>query len=435
MKRIICTLAVLALFLCSLSFPASAAGLDYAFDSDVRTRAYIKSVTLPAEITEYVNIIYWETPIDFTVSAGEKSEGFSGEFLHRAVKLSEPFSGDITITFSETAIVSEIEIADKVPENAQFWEKNDGECDLLILSTHADDEQLFFAGVLPLYANNKDCETQVVYFTNHYDWPVRRHEALNGLWAVGVTRYPVWSDFPDAYAASRQTAINNLENAGFSEADALNFQIEQIRRFKPQVILGHDLAGEYGHGQHILNATLLTQAVVLASDGTAHPESAEKYGVHDTPKLYLHLYPENTVTLDLDTPIEGIGKTPYQLSKDGYSKHRSQAEFWFTAWLCGENGEYTSASQIDKYSPTLWGLYHSTVGPDTGKNDIFENLTFRSLQASEPLEQPPSSGTEAPEQAAPEQGTENSSYIGVIVSVLATIFSAIVWIYSLKLNK
>lgn len=431
-KRFIGVLLLASLFFSSFATKATAAGLDYAFDNDVRTRADIKSVTIPADTTQYVNIIYWETPTNFTVSAGDKSENFTGEFLHRAVRLCEPFLGDITITFSETAAVSEIEIADNVPADAQFWEKNDSECDLLILSTHADDEQLFFAGVLPLYATNKDCETQVVYFTNHYDWPVRRHEALNGLWAVGVTRYPVWSDFPDAYATSRQTAINNLENAGFSEADAMGFQIEQIRRFKPQVILGHDLAGEYGHGQHILNATLLTDAVALASDGTAHPESAEKFGTHDTPKLYLHLYPENTVTLDLDTPIEGIGKTPYQLSKDGYSKHRSQAEFWFTAWLNGENGEYTSAKQIEKYSPTLWGLYRSTVGPDTGKNDIFENLTLRSLQATEPSAPPPSDVTDTPEQIVPEQTPQKSNYSSIAVSILVIIAAAGVWIYSLK---
>ena len=146
----------------------------------------------------------------------------------------------------------------------------------------------------------------------------------------------------------------------------------------------------------------------------------------------MHLYPENTVTLDLDTPIEGIGKTPYQLSKDGYSKHRSQAEFWFTAWLCGENGEYTSASQIDKYSPTLWGLYRSTVGPDTGKNDIFENLTLRSLQATEPSAPPPSDVTDTPEQIVPEQTPQKSNYSSIAVSILVIIAAAGVWIYSLK---
>lgn len=381
-------LALLSGLLCT---PASAATEvpPYAMDNDVRTRADISSVTIDAEVTRFLNIKFWETPVDFTVSGEGFSQSYGGEFLHRAIKLEEPICGEVTITFSKTVAVSEIEISDTVPADAQFWEQNGSECDLLIFSTHADDEQLFFAGVLPLYATNKNCETQVVYFTNHYDFPVRRHELLDGLWAVGVTRYPVLSEFPDAYAASREAAVKNLEKAGYTELDALAFQIEQIRRFRPQVILGHDLAGEYGHGQHILNATLLTRAVELANDSEEHTESAGKYGVYNTPKLYLHSYSENTITLGLDTPIEGLNKTPYELSREGYSKHRSQAEFWFTAWLCGKNGEYSSATQIEKYSPLYWGLYRSTVGEDIAKNDIFENLTFRSLQPEPPAAEEP----------------------------------------------
>ena len=44
----------------------------------------------------------------------------------------------------------------KVPDFVQKWEKpKDGETDIVLFSTHGDDEQLFFAGLLPYYARER----------------------------------------------------------------------------------------------------------------------------------------------------------------------------------------------------------------------------------------------------------------------------------------
>lgn len=74
------------------------------------------------------------------------------------------------------------------------------------------------------------------------------------------------------------------------------------------------------------------------------------------------------------------GKTAYEVSKEGYSKHLSQQWTWFTDWINGKNNNYTKATDIKTYSPLKYGLFFSNVGEDTQKNDILENITYYRVQ-------------------------------------------------------
>lgn len=392
------TAALLAFILLLSLFTFSASAADEALpknliDNKISTKTEVKnSLTISNPEATYLYIIFWDKPQDFTLSVeGGKSFEFEGKYLHRLIEIPKELVGtDFCISFKATAKISEIKTFSEKPDDTlvQNWESNDTVCDLLVFSTHADDEQLFFSGVLPLYATDGITEVQIAYFTDHSNNITRRHELLDGLWEVGIRRYPVISEFPDAYSESYDGAVKNLKKAGFSEDDALKWQVEQIRKFEPLVILGHDLKGEYGHGQHILNATLLTRAVEAAANGDEFSDIA--YGTHNTPKLYLHLYNENKIVFDLDTPIVSTSyerfkdKTPFEISKVGFSKHTTQQGTWFKTWLNGSNGQITKASQIKNYSPCKFGLYRSTVGEDILKNDVFENITRRALIEPEP---------------------------------------------------
>ncbi len=437
--RKISSLLLAVLLLCALfSTVATAQSTDTininissaALDGKISTRATVSSEIkiTSASPLDYIYIIYWDKPVDFTLSASNSNENFEGKYLHRLVALPESLKkNELTLNFHNTASISEIQAfsGNELPENVQNWEDNNSVADLLLFSTHADDEQLFFAGVLPLYATNANCETQVVYFTDHSNNLIRRHELLNGLWTVGVTRYPVISAFPDAYSESYEGALSNLERAGYTESDALGFQVEQIRRFQPLVILGHDLKGEYGHGQHILNSNLLTRAVEAAADSAQFPESAALYGAYNTPKLYLHLYGENQIVLDLDTPIKGIDKTPFQLSQLGYACHNTQQGYWFTEWINGKNGEITKASQIKNYSPCRFGLYRSTVGEDIEKTDLFENVTMRAL-IPKPEQQPEEPIFDTPNDTTPPKNNASIIIIVAVIVVILFVFGALI---------
>ena len=314
-----------------------------------------------------------------TVTVGE------GQFLHDFLDMWELFGRyptSVTVDLSgKTAYVNEVSFytPGQVPSSVQQWKlPKDGETDLILFPTHGDDEQLFFAGILPYYAGELGYQVQVVYFTDHLNnSKVRMHEMLNGLWTVGVTTYPVFGHYEDFRIDDKAATYNKLQTYGHSKDDMLRFVVEQLRRFKPKVIIGHDFAGEYGHGQHIIYAELVAESLTLANDPEFAPELVEQYGLWDVPKAYFHLYKENEILLDWDQPLESFnGMTAFQVTqKLGFLCHESQQWTWFPTWINGENRNITKASQIKSYSPCRYGLYHSTVGLDVEKNDFFENIT------------------------------------------------------------
>ena len=301
-------------------------------------------------------------------------------YLHEYINLENNASKELLINYTKDVKIGEIYILSKgiLPDFVEVWEKPlDNNTDLLLLSTHSDDEQLFFLGLLPTYVA-KGANVQVVYFTNHYDNPKRLHEQLHGLYTVGIRNYPIIGIVPDAYSESLEGAIRNIEKANLTLDNTIDFQVEMIRRFKPSVVVGHDELGEYSHGQHILNTHVLKIALEKTNDKTYHSDSYEKYGLWDVPKTYIHLYKENNIIMDYDTPLSYFnGKTAYEVSKEGYSKHHSQQWTWFTKWINGNNNSYTKSTDIKTYSPNEFGLYRTLVGFDKEKNDMFENLIYR----------------------------------------------------------
>lgn len=261
----------------------------------------------------------------------------------------------------------------KVPDNVQIWsDPVEGKTDLLLFSAHSDDDHLFFAGLLPYYAVERGYQVQVVYLTNHWNtYAFRMHEILDGLWAVGIRSYPVFAPYPDFFDANTlQTAFWKFEQAGYNREDMTGFVVEQLRRFRPMVAVGHDFDGEYGHIQHKVYAQLLADAVEISGDASVFPESASTYGPWDVPKTYIHLYEENPIIMDWDQPMENFeGMTPYEVSRyRGFAAHGSQHETWLRFFSSDK------ASGLPSYSPCRYGLYRTTVGDDVEKNDMFENV-------------------------------------------------------------
>ena len=316
----------------------------------------------------------------------------TNEYLHEYIDVEHEFGyapSSLTLTFrSRDCSLSELYAfgAGDVPPWVQIWEPPCEEADLILASTHIDDEQLFFAGVLPYYAGELGLDVQVVYFTSPFTYHERQHEQLNGLWTVGVRHYPVSGEFRDAYSENAKDAYEDQTGFGFTRDDMVLFQVRIIRRFRPHVVVGHDINGEYSHGQHIINCETLMDALDLAADETFDPESAAEYGVWDTPKTYIHLWEENPIVMDWDIPLESFGgKTAFQVTQDGFRCHKSQQWTWFRRWIYGKNNEITKASEIKTYSPCLYGLYRTTVGLDVSGGDMFENIpqSYAEIRAEE----------------------------------------------------
>ncbi len=333
------------------------------------------NIICPSKIT-YLYISYDKNYVPGKITGNKSYSLGENEYLHELVKLED--EDNITIKYDEDYILTDIYVFDEqLPNWVQNWERL-SDCDLMLFSTHSDDEQLFFAGLLPTYVD-RGKKIEVVYYTNHYNNISRYHELLNGLWTLGIKYYPEISVFPDEYSENLDDALNYLNEAGYTEDDAINFQVDMIRKYKPKVVVGHDEKGEYSHGQHILNTYTLEKAIFKAAD--ENYKTNNDYKAYQINKLYLHLYEEKPIVMNYDIPLDSFaGKTAYEVAKEGYAKHLSQQYTWFTSWLVGDNNEYTKATEISEYSPCNFGLYYSNVGDDINKDDMFENIVDKIIE-------------------------------------------------------
>ena len=327
-----------------------------------------KLILKSAEEISGIYVIWQKIYGSWELSSGNSTQrcGENG-FLHEYVAIENPSSEIIlTLPDKDTEICEIYAFSQgELPDWVQAWNPPCERADLMLLSTHSDDEQLFFLGVLPTYAGQRHLKVQVVYMTNHWDTESRPHEQLNGLWTVGVRNYPIIGSFPDdadTLSQNGEAVSETLERSLdiFGKDKLIAFQKEMLERFQPQVVIAHDIEGEYHHGAHMANTWSLQQALERSS--------------WSVPKVYIHLWNENEIIMDWDQPLSAFGgKTAYEVSKMGYACHESQQWTWFTRWIQGDG--INKASDIEKYSPCRYGLYSTAVGQDEQKNDFMEHIT------------------------------------------------------------
>ena len=326
---------------------------------------YVRWYTLPSPWT-----------LSYTDANGQQHRQACGqnEFLHEYVPL-EAGSTNCVLEFPSGAQACEISAysAGDAPAGVQVWSPPCERADFMVCSTHADDEILWLGSVLATYAGEQGLPTQVVYMTNYWDGNMRReHEKLDGLWAIGVRNYPVNAPFSDVYADSLETAQEIYDQDAVTE-----FFTEQVRRFKPQVVVCQDFGGEYGHGGHQLLALAVQSAVDHAAEGNYYPLSARSFGTWNVPKTYYHLLEDNPIALEVNTPLERFGgMTAIEVQREAYKQHVTQQYTWFYVT------DDPSDPNDDKFDCTRFGLYRSTVGPDTG-NDMLEHITPYATQEAQ----------------------------------------------------
>ena len=288
-------------------------------------------------------------------------------FLHEYIEL--PVRGEtLEILIPEGgASVAELYAieTEEVPDYVQIWEDSYSTADILLISSHSDDEIFFFGSTIPYYTVERNMRVQVVYFTYHTE-KARTHESLNVMYYCGVRNYPVFgTQFEDIYSEKLSHALTLFDNDAVSK-----FIVQQYRRFRPSVVLSHDLNGEYGHGVHMLVSKYVSESLEIASNPEKYPDLTEKYGTWDVPKLYLHLYEKNPIYMDWEFNMPHFeNRNAWDVMASAFRQYDSQMKYYATSL---ENMKNHSPSE--KYDCRKFGLFRTLVGFDTGKNDFLENI-------------------------------------------------------------
>lgn len=245
----------------------------------------------------------------------------------------------------------------KVGISVQQWKSPD-KCNLMLISAHRDDELLFFGGNIPYYLFVKNKKVCTVFMSGTDI--IRMREALSSQWSIGVKNYPIFMGFKGGF----HNGINGTLKDWGGEEYVISKIVEIIRKYKPEVIVTHDIKGEYGHPSHKTTSYLVQKAINLTSNKNLFIESYYNYGIHQVQKLYLHLYKENEIIMNWDLRLPSLDyRTPFEVACIGYDKYYSQHK------LFRMSGRFAK-----KYNNSKYGLKYSNVGKDIKKNDFFENI-------------------------------------------------------------
>ena len=284
-------------------------------------------------------------------------------FLHAYVALPQPAQHVRLAVTSEkkTALrINDLFVLSEgdFPDWVQVWQPTEEKADILFLSTHPDDELIFFGGAIPTYAVEQQRKVVVAYFTRSNT--TRSSELLNGLWHMGVRTYPVIGNFKDSYAKNLKAAYKSAGGKG----KVNEWIVGLYRQYKPEVVVTQDTNGEYGHKQHMMIADAAQNCIALAANEDEFTASTIAYGTWQVKKLYLHLYPENQITFDWTVPLKSMnGATGIELAEEAYTLHKTQASSGMSVTETGT-----------KYDNRVFGLAFTTVGEDVRKDDFLENI-------------------------------------------------------------
>jgi LmbE family N-acetylglucosaminyl deacetylase len=194
--------------------------------------------------------------------------------------------------------------------------------DLMLIVAHPGDEYLYLGGVLPYYVSELGYTAVVVYMSSTDE--TQREQARVSLKKLGVTEEPVFGGFSDVYSADTYV----LEEL-WGKSEAIGFLTETIRKYRPAVVVSHDLNGEYGHAAHRLTSRYVQRAVEDAASTRSNRASLEKYGVWQTLRLFLHYYEKGEqVSIDRNTPLSAFGgRTAVEVEEDLYESFSEEYRY------------------------------------------------------------------------------------------------------------
>lgn len=262
-------------------------------------------------------------------------------------------------TVTERIRISELRLYGKgdKPASVQEWRLAD-KCDMMLLTGHPDDELLWFAGLLPTYAGERGLRVQVAVMAP--TGGMRKLELLHALWHCGVKDYPEFIGLIDKNGKSLDGQYTKWK--GSKKVWGLVTGV--IRKHKPEVLVTHGENGEYGHGAHRVACDSAKHCIKLAANSKDYPKSSEQYGTWQVKKLYLHEYKKNIIPCDWNVPLKAFGgKTGFEVAEEAFQFHRSQVK---RDWAFERGGQHDN---------TLFGLYFTDVGPDSGTGDMMEHIT------------------------------------------------------------
>lgn len=338
------------------------------FDADLQTRVYLNAaeeLTLSwSEDTPIRQVLlqWYRLPSSFRISFLNKEltvvETRNGvtEFFDFCIDVPQDVFG-VSITSTEQLNISTLRTfgEGELPVTVFDWNPLQQSVDYMLVAAHQGDETLCFGSVIPTLSGIHKASGVTLFLTEKDR--ARIAESINSVWTLGQRTHPLFGEFRPLEG---RKGIAKVEGY-WDEDEAILLLVRQLRRYKPAVVISHSVEGEED-GQHALVSRLVQEALPLAANAQFDPESVEQYGQWAVSKLYLHLYEQNALVLDAAAVIDGVAISEIVTAAD-------------SCYVLDGRDATVVPNMTQDGGMFNYGLAYSTVGDDTGANDMFENLS------------------------------------------------------------
>lgn len=270
----------------------------------------------------------------------------------------------------------------QVNESGYAWQPRPKKSGLLVISTHPDDEGIFFGGLIPYYTQVMAVPTVFVSMTSG-DYKlapsVREGELRSATWTYGLRSQPIFLRFRDYPTTTLNDTWDIWADGVIDGDDVAAGRLKAayrvagvIRRYRPEIVATQDTNGEYGHNNHKATSQAVLDAWALAADPSVEIEGLPAW---QPKKLYVHKWGVNRLFHDFwESSYASLNnKSPRQVTNEGMEFHVTQNKPKVsTAYLTGE----TSANW-ENHPSEWWGLHTSLVGNDsTSANFTVNGQTY-----------------------------------------------------------
>ena len=204
------------------------------------------------------------TPPPYTIALLDESGGVLEEregepYWDNGVEIGSGVHGVRIRPAADAHLCTLMAFSGGAPSDYHPWQPTPEKLDFLVIAMHPDDDTLFMGNMIPTYGAERGLTGSILYLATRAR--VRRTEACNGAWIMGLRTYPVMAGLADISIKNKEKYEKN-----FRLPDVERTLVRYLRKLRPEVVITHDDNGEYGHWQHQIVAAAMRRAVVDAAD-------------------------------------------------------------------------------------------------------------------------------------------------------------------------
>lgn len=295
---------------CEITLPERSASFLSRFTDDrYNSRVSFKkeeslTISVPSEAAG-IYVAWYTAPESALVEMLDSAGTVLGSIRASAELLNDYYivpqgCASVRISGEKAFAISELRVYDTEtpPDGLAVMTAQKTQPDVMLILAHTADEAYYFGSLLP-YCRSEDV---AVVFLMSYSREAQQ-QAIELQYSLGSRTQPIFAGFQ--YYRSYMSSDNMY--AMMDKEEITSYMLQLIRKYQPNVLVTHDIAGESGDCLHVLTATHVQLAAEQASQKKYDPESVAEYGLWQVQAVYQHRSDGTSALYDTQASLSEYG--------------------------------------------------------------------------------------------------------------------------------